>query len=123
MSTRSSYDNDYEDIDNSYEDDDDYDAYDDEEEKGSIDSEEETNIKKFNLALAFDDDDDDEVAKRFLVSSIYRMASEENLYTGTLINEVYVLKSIDDKIRIKSEFKTVVLDFHCHCDEQAAVFR
>ena len=77
MSTRSSYDNDYEDIDNSYEDDDDYDAYDDEEEKGSIDSEEETNIKKFNLALAFnDDDDDDEVAKRFLVSSIYRMASE-----------------------------------------------
>ena len=112
MSTRSSYDNDYEDIDNSYEDDDDYDAYDDDEEKGgSIDSEEETNVKKFNLALAFDDDDDDEVAKRFLVSSIYRMASEENLYTGTLINEVYVLKSIDDKIRIKSEFKTVVLDF------------
>ena len=111
MSTHSSYDNDYEDIDNSYEDDDDYDAYDDDEEKGSIDSEEETNIKKFNLALAFDDDDDDEVAKRFLVSSIYRMASEENLYTGTLINEVYVLKSIDDKIRIKSEFKTVVLDF------------
>ena len=111
MSTHSSYDNDYEDTDNSYEDDDDYDAYDDEEEKGSIDSEEETNIKKFNLALAFDDDDDDEVAKRFLVSSIYRMASEENLYTGTLINEVYVLKSIDDKIRIKSEFKTVVLDF------------
>ena len=104
MSTRSSYDNDYEDIDNSYEDDDDYDAYDDDEEKGgSIDSEEETNVKKFNLALAFDDDDDDEVAKRFLVSSIYRMASEENLYTGTLINEVYVLKSIDDKIRIKSE--------------------
>ena len=111
MSTRSSYDNDYEDIDNSYEDDDDYDAYDDDEEKGSIDSEEETNIKKFNLALAFDDDDDDEVAKRFLVSSIYRMASEENVYTGTLINEVYVLKSIDDKIRIKSDFKTVVLDF------------
>ena len=111
MSTRSSYDNDYEDIDNSYEDDDDYDAYDDEEKGGSIDSEEETNVKKFNLALAFDDDDDDEVAKRFLVSSIYRMASEENLYTGTLINEVYVLKSIDDKIRIKSEFKTVVLDF------------
>ena len=112
MSTRSSYDSDYEDIDNSYEDDDDYDAYDDDEEKGgSIDSEEETNVKKFNLALAFDDDDDDEVAKRFLVSSIYRMASEENLYTGTLINEVYVLKSIDDKIRIKSEFKTVVLDF------------
>ena len=34
MSTRSSYDNDYEDIDNSYEDDDDYDAYDDDEEKG-----------------------------------------------------------------------------------------
>ena len=57
MSTRSSYDNDYEDIDNSYEDDDDYDAYDDDEEKGgSIDSEEETNVKKFNLALAFDDD-------------------------------------------------------------------
>jgi len=111
MSTHSSYDNDYEDIDNSYEDDDDYDAYDDEEEKGSIDSDEETFVKKFNLALAFDDDDDDEVAKRFLVSSIYRMASEENLYTGTLINEVYVLKSIDDKIRIKSEFKTVVLDF------------
>ena len=112
MSTRSSYDNDYEDIDNSYEDDDDYDAYDDDEEKGgSIDSEEETNVKKFNLVLAFEDDDDDEVAKRFLVSSIYRMASEENLYTGTLINEVYVLKSIDDKIRIKSEFKTVVLDF------------
>ncbi|CAL6425530.1 unnamed protein product [Bathycoccus prasinos] len=111
MSTRSSYDNDYEDIDNSYEDDDDYDAYDDDEEKGSIDSEEEIFIKKFNLALAFDDDDDDEVAKRFLVSSIYRMASEENVYTGTLINEVYVLKSIDDKIRIKSDFKTVVLDF------------
>ena len=58
MSTRSSYDSDYEDIDNSYEDDDDYDAYDDDEEKGSIDSEEETNIKKFNLALAFDDDDE-----------------------------------------------------------------
>jgi len=116
ISTYSSYDNDYEDIDDAYEDDDDAyddDSYDDDEEKGSIDSEE-TNIKKFNLALAFDDDDDDdddEVAKRFLVSSIYRMASEENLYTGTLINTVYVLKSIDNKIRIKSDFKTVVLDF------------
>jgi hypothetical protein len=86
----------------------------DEEEEGEEEEQQNSLIlKKFNVALAFDDENEDEderIAKRFLVSSFYRMAAAND----EIIHKVYIYNKNSNNNTFDSDggsVKTVVLDF------------